>query len=65
MGRGGEDRDGRLIDLRVSVGRACEEWGEVDWGAIHVHGSPPRAHPVPGRGSGGSGAQPREIFLRF
>ena len=27
MGRGGEDRDGRLIDLRVSVGRACEEWG--------------------------------------
>ena len=30
---------------------------------IHVHGSPPRAHPVPDRGSGGSGAQPREFFF--
>ena len=32
---------------------------------IHIHGSTPRAHPVPGRGSGGSGAQPREIFYDF
>ena len=30
--------------------------------AIHIHGSPPRAHPVPDRGSAGPGRSPGRFF---
>eukprot|EP00964_Phaeocystis_antarctica_P009386 scaffold5080_cov72-Phaeocystis_antarctica.AAC.3 len=29
---------------------------------IHIHGSPPRAHPVPDRGSAGPGHSPGRVF---
>ena len=32
---------------------------------IHVHGSTPRAHPVPGRGSAGPGRSPGRFFYNF